>query len=162
MINITFNSINHDIKNYKIHCNINGKFSIIEQNLYKKYPYFKNTENYFFLNEKKINKNKTLKENKIKDNDIIILKILDLKQNLINVIFDSIDQKIQKYSMLCRKTEKFAIIEQDLYKKYPDFIETDNYFLLNGTRINRNKTLEENNIKNNSVLLLIINDNENE
>ena len=94
MINITFNSNNHDIKNYKMYCNINEKFSIIEQNLYKKYPYFKKTKNNFFLNEKKIDKNKTLKENKIKDNDIIILKILDLKQNLINVIFDSTDQKI--------------------------------------------------------------------
>ena len=57
--------------------------------------------------------------------------------------------------MLMSKTEKFGRIEQDLYEEYPEFIEEkNNYFTTNGIKINRNKTLEENNIKNNDVILL--------
>ena len=113
------------------------------------------------LNGKKIDKNKTLEENKIKNDDILVLQVIDLKINYITIYFTSVDQKIQEQKMICRKTETFAIIEQDLYKKYPDFKETgNNYFLSKGAKINRNKTLEENNIENNDVILLGIDAND--
>ena len=44
-----------------------------------------------------------------------------------------------------------------LYKKYPKYTETENYFLVNGNRVNRHKTLEKNNIKNNGIITLYIN-----
>ena len=44
-----------------------------------------------------------------------------------------------------------------LYEKYPNYKDTENYFLVNGNRINRNRTLEENKIKNNDILTLLIN-----
>ena len=43
-----------------------------------------------------------------------------------------------------------------LYEKYPKF-EIDNYFKVCGKRINRNKTLEQNNINNNDIITLNIN-----
>ena len=44
-----------------------------------------------------------------------------------------------------------------LYNKYPKYIETENYFLANGNKINRNKTFDKNNIKNNDIITLYIN-----
>ena len=36
-------------------------------------------------------------------------------------------------------------------------METNNYFLVGGNRLHKNKTLEENSIKNNDVITLVIN-----
>jgi len=71
-----------------------------------------------------------------------------LKKNekLITIIFVSSDQKIH-YSLICKNTQKFAFVEQELYDIFPEYKETENFFLLNGEKINRNKTIEENNIK---------------
>ena len=71
-----------------------------------------------------------------------------LKKNekLITIIFDSSDQKIH-YSLICKNTQKFAFVEQELYENFPEYKETENIFLFNGAKINRNKTIEENNIK---------------
>ena len=44
-----------------------------------------------------------------------------------------------------------------LYEKYPKYIDTNNFFVVNGNKINRNKTLEQNNIKNNDIITLKIN-----
>ncbi len=44
-----------------------------------------------------------------------------------------------------------------LYEKYPKYTDTENFFVVGGNKINRNKTLEENNIKNNDIITLIIN-----
>ena len=41
-----------------------------------------------------------------------------------------------------------------LYEKYPKYKDTENYFLVNGKKLNRNRTLEENNIKNNDKIIL--------
>ena len=160
LITIIFNSNDQGIKDYKMLCKTTEIFAIIEQDLYKKYPNYKETENYFLLGGYKINKNKTLEENKIKDNDIIVLDTIEDENNeLITIIFNSEDQGIKDYKMLCKKTEIFAIIEQDLYKKYPNYKETENYFLLGGYKINKNKTLEENKIKDNDIIVLVeIND----
>ena len=44
-----------------------------------------------------------------------------------------------------------------LYEKYPKYKSSKNYFLVNKTKINRNRTLEENKIRNNDILTLGIN-----
>ena len=71
-----------------------------------------------------------------------------LKKNekLIPIIFDSSDQKIH-YSLICKNTQKFAFVEQELYDIFPEYKEEENFFLLNGNKINKSKTIEENNIK---------------
>ena len=52
-------------------------FSKLENSLYEKYHQYRDTENYFLVNGNKLNKHKTLVENKIKDNDILTLGIFD-------------------------------------------------------------------------------------
>ena len=65
----------------QLHCPIICKeklsFYKLEELLYDKYPNYKETENEFYLGENKINKLKTLKENNIKDGQIIMIKILN-------------------------------------------------------------------------------------
>ena len=64
-----------------------------------------------------------------------------------------------KFSTFCKPNDKFSKIEDIISNKYPDYSEVgnDNFFLANGKKINRYKTLAENGINNNDVLTGIIN-----
>jgi len=77
-------------------------------------------------------------------------------EKLIQIKFISNEQDID-YSLIVKNNEKFYKIEGILYEKYPKYVETDNFFVVSGNRINRNKTLEQNNIKSNDIITLIIN-----
>ena len=75
------------------------------------------------------------------------------KEKLMNVIIVSTDQKIH-IPIICKNTDDFSRLEKKIYEEYPDYSESDNYFLINGRKINRNKTLDQNKIKNNDVITL--------
>jgi len=77
-------------------------------------------------------------------------------EKLILIRFISGAQDID-YSIIAKNTEKFHKIEGMLYDKYPKYIETDNFFVVSGNKINRNKTLKQNNIKNKDIITLKIN-----
>ena len=66
------------------------------------------------------------------------------------------DQNID-LPIIIKNTEVFTKVEQILYKKYPD-IEAEYYFLVNGNKIKRYETLEENKIKDNDILTLVMKD----
>jgi hypothetical protein len=46
------------------------------------------------------------------------------------------------------------MVENILYDKYPEYIESENYFLVNGIKINKYKTMEQNNIKYSNIIIL--------
>ena len=107
-------------------------------------------------------------DNSNNDKDIIQLykKIDELKEKLsrypfelskgeklISVIFTSSDQKIH-CSIICKNTEKFIKLEEKLYNDYPEYSESDNYFMANGNRVSKFKTLDENKIKNSNIIIL--------
>ena len=48
------------------------------------------------------------------------------------------------------------MIENMIYEKYPEYLETENYFTLNGKKINIKKSIEDNNIQYGDVILLNI------
>ena len=75
------------------------------------------------------------------------------RKNTINVKFISVDQNIN-YLITCEEDQKFHYLEDLLYDKYPDYIDSENYFMVNGIKINRNKTLKDNKIKNGSTIVL--------
>ena len=79
-------------------------------------------------------------------------------EKLISIQFVSVDQIIKNFKVIVKNSDKFSKLEDILYEKYPNYKDTDNYFIVNGKRLNRNRTLEENNIKNNDILTLSIND----
>ena len=57
------------------------------------------------------------------------------------------DQKIH-YPIPCLSTDIFAEIEEKLYKEYPEYRETNNFFIANGKEILRFKSISDNNIGN--------------
>ena len=79
---------------------------------------------------------------------------LEEGENMMTVNFISTDNKIQNYSIICKNTEVFYNIEKRLYEGFNEFYETENYFTVNGNIINKDKSLEENKVKNNDVILL--------
>ena len=121
--------------------------------------------------QKRINEqnNNLMNKNNLKDdNDIIKLykriddlneKLkrypIDLEENekLISIIFTFVDQKTH-YSLICKNTDTINKIEAELYKEYPDYSETDNYFLCKGKTINKFQTFERNHIKNGDIIIL--------
>ena len=101
------------------------------------------------LYEKLEMKEKEIKElkNKIEFNPINL-------DNLMTVIFYSTDQQIH-YSLICKKTDVFINLEKKLYEVYPKYKECENYFLVSSKKVNRFKTLEENEIKNSEIITLV-------
>ena len=72
-----------------------------------------------------------------------------------SIIFLSVDQKIH-HSFVYKNTDIFAEIEQKLYVEYPEYKEEENYFITNGYKVNRFKSLDENNIKSSDKITLNI------
>ena len=106
--------------------------------------------------EKENENNKNIKKSLNEEN---IKKInLDSKlykmEDIISVNFTSTDQKIN-FSLPCAKNDIFAVVEEKLYKVYPEYRETNNFFLQKGKTILRFKTLNENNINPGFPILLI-------
>jgi len=64
------------------------------------------------------------------------------------------NQDIVNYSMACRTTDLFADLEERLYQDSPNYRNVDKVFMVNANRISRNKTIEQNNIKNNDIISL--------
>ena len=72
---------------------------------------------------------------------------------MISIKLISVDQKVN-FSTYAKVNDKFRKIEEIVYDKYPEYQEYENFFLVNGKKVNRNKTLEENNIKDKDILTL--------
>ena len=103
------------------------------------------------------------KDKKIRELELKISRfpfILEEGEVLMSIIFISSDQNLH-YSVICKNTDEFYKIESQLYKKYPEYTENENFFILNGKKINRYKTLEQNGVKNNDIIILneFVNDN---
>ena len=79
--------------------------------------------------------------------------ILSPGENLISIKFTSCDQNIN-FSTFAKPNDNFTKIENILYDNYPNYREFENFFLVNGNKINRNKTIEQNKIKNNDIITL--------
>ena len=77
------------------------------------------------------------------------------EENLIPIKIISVDQQIN-CDIIAKTTDLFSKIEGDLYNKYDKYKSTENYFLVNGNKVNRHKTLKDNQIKDNDILTLCI------
>ena len=73
--------------------------------------------------------------------------------NTVPIKLISIDQNVN-FSTVAKVNDSFRKIEDIVCNKYPEYKEYEYYFLVNGRKINRNKTLEENKIKDKDVLTL--------
>ena len=62
------------------------------------------------------------------------------------------NQDIMNYNLMCKNIDLFIRLEERLYEDFPQFKEFETYFEVNGKRIKRFKTIEQNNIKTNDVI----------
>ena len=79
--------------------------------------------------------------------------ILEKNEKLISIIFSSVSQNIH-YSIICKNTDAINKLERELYREYPQFSQTDNYFMCKGKVINKFHTFESNHINNGDVILV--------
>ena len=77
-------------------------------------------------------------------------------EKLMTVNFQSFDQKLKSYSIICKNTDIFNNIEKKLYEDNREYYDTENYFTVNGNRIHKLKSLDENKINNNDIIILNI------
>ena len=95
------------------------------------------------LNNIKSQLNNNIPKNKYDFDDIVCVNFISSDQNV-------------HFAATCLKTNTFAEIEEKLYKQYPQYRETNNNFLANGTQVLRFKTIAENNIGNGLPVTLIV------
>ena len=82
-----------------------------------------------------------------------ISNLSDNEEGIINITFCSTDQNIN-ILLSYNSNTKFYVIEDFIYSKFPQYKETENYFLVNGMKINRFKTLKENKIRNGDQIII--------
>ena len=76
--------------------------------------------------------------------------------NILSIGFTSCDQKINNFFLSSKDSELFVRIEEKLYNEYPEYKEKETYFMVDGSKIKRFKTLKENNIKSGNIIMLNI------
>ncbi len=77
IISIAFTSVNQKIQNYNRAYKDTEIFSRVEEELYNEYPEFKEKETYLMNHANKIKRFKTLRENNIKNGDVIQVHIYE-------------------------------------------------------------------------------------
>ena len=63
---------------------------------------------------------------------------------------------IGHYNLVCKNTDLFVKLEERLYEDFPKYKNYNNVFEVDTRRIKRFKTLEENNIKTNDIIVMFI------
>ena len=69
------------------------------------------------------------------------------------IIFRSIDHSIIR-AINCKDSDNFTKIEQKLFEEYPELKNKKIYYIYSGNIIDRNRTIKENNLKDNAQILI--------
>ena len=77
-------------------------------------------------------------------------------EQIIAIGFTSADQTIQNFFRPCKDSDLFVKLEEKLYDEYPKYKDVETYFIANGKKVLRFKSMKENNIKNGQVIMLNI------
>ena len=129
----------------------NQKINDLENKLKKYNNIIKPLENIISSNKNNDKINFAL-QNVINDIKNIYSPNIDISQ-LMSINFMSSDQKMN-YSIPCFSSDLFVSVEEKLYQEFPEYRETNNYFLCHGNQILRFKTIAQNNIKSGFPVLL--------
>jgi len=74
-------------------------------------------------------------------------------EKLMCLIIVSLDSRIH-FPIICKNTHRFNELENLIYEKWPEYKETNNFFLCKGVLINRSKTLTENGIEDGDLIMM--------
>ena len=154
-----FNNKIIEAKKFGININENNKKEIIKINelLNNEFKNFYDSQN-IIKSKDNSNKDIIIKElnkeiDKLKEKLSRYPFELSKGEKLISVIFTSSDENMF-YSIICKNTQKFTELEEKLYNDYPEYSKSNNYFIINGNRVNKTKSLDENKIRNNDIIIL--------
>ena len=108
------------------------------------------------------NKLKEMKDNKIKDLNDEIKRLKEQIKNQNNNHTEKKDFKITfktnngeiNYTIECNENDKFTDLEDKLFEKYSSYSDRDASFSFNGKKIKERKTLKENNIQNEGIIII--------
>ena len=78
---------------------------------------------------------------------------LSESEKLMTIIISTFDEGIN-HSFICKNTDNFKKIEEAFYNNYPEYIKTKNIFTIKRREINVNKSIEDNNIRSNDIIIL--------
>ena len=165
IIGIKLNSTDQTV-NYLLACSITDSFLVVEKKLYKKYPDLEFKKIYFLHSGNVINRNATIKQNKIKHESVILIienkedEFYKLKEKII-ILYFQFEGHTTSY-IACNPSDKFEDVEEKLYIENPELKNRNLIFLINDKRIDKDKTLEENEIKDESSILIREEDEEDE
>ena len=112
---------------------------------------YKNKLNDFISDKTKLIK---FYENEIKDSKYRYPIELLPGEKMLSILLISYNEDIV-YSIICKNTDKFSNIEEIFYKEFPEYRKMKVNFIINGNRIiNKNKNLDDNIIKHNSIIII--------
>ena len=74
-------------------------------------------------------------------------------EKIISIIFISFDESIV-FPIVCKNTDIFSFVKNKFYEEYSEYKNVKNYFILNGKRIDEDRSLDENKIKNNDIITI--------
>ena len=134
--------------------NINAQKNIQELNekLLKYEHNFNNDDKLLQLKNELLLKDKEIKE--LKEINARYPFELQKDENMISVMFISVNQAVN-CSLICKNTDIFKNVENLLYDRYPGYRNFENDFFYNGIIVDKNKSLEENEIKDGTKIILI-------
>ena len=163
LIEIKFCSTDKVI-NYPIICKDTDNFLKLKEKLYLEYPLLKNNFNCFLINGNIINESENLIKNGIKNGDSIIILSDEPKSQpkinaeimAVNFIFRFCPS--QEFTVWCKSSDIFSVLEKRLFQIYPELRYKIVCYLTNGKIVNTRETLEQNRIKNGTIILIDIND----
>ena len=96
------------------------------------------------------------KQNNINNNNYLKMESNvgnDAKKIALNII--SVDQKVNEV-VYCSSETKLHSIENELYEKYTEYKESQNFFMFDGKVIKQFKTMKENGIIGYTIMLIFI------
>ena len=134
------------------------KIFMINKNEFKLEKFEENKNAKDLINSDEINKImdqlKILEKENKKLNKIISKFPFILKENeyILVLIIKTFDEKVI-FSSICKNTDKFIKVEDEFYKEYPEYREYKGYFKIYNKLIDKYKTIEDNKLKNNSVII---------
>ena len=166
IIGIKFISLDQSV-DCLISCRISNYFLEVEKKLYKKYPHLMKKSLLFLMNGYIIDKTITIEENKITHGSIILIveneeeedereKSLDNKAKKILLHFMSSDSIINfDLNVTYKPSDKFILVVEKLYNKYPDLRDKNIIFIADGNVIDIFATIQKNKIKNEATVLIV-------
>ena len=147
-----------ELKNQLIKANkiIEQQKSTINELQNKLNSYNTNINNYQnIINQKDLELNNLRMQLNNMNNNIQSNKVTIDLNDIMTVNFISMDQNVH-FAVSCLKTDIFAEVEEQLYKQYPQYRETNNSFLAHGSQVLRFKTISENKIGNGLPVTLVV------